>query len=87
MRAYTFNDLAAIVTEAFRRGVETGRTLHPDSPMPAPPQVHEIVDHPFDSSDAPGQTPRPWLDPGSKRRRGTTDHMISREGDDADEPA
>lgn len=61
MKPYTANEVQAIVDEAFRRGVETQRHLHPDSPIPAAPRLHEIVDHPFHGSDAPGQPKQPWL--------------------------
>jgi hypothetical protein len=69
MRAYTYNEIAAIIAEAHRRGFETARELAADAPMPAPPAVHEVVDHPYDGSDAPGQAARLWLEP-DKRQRG-----------------
>ena len=77
MRAYTYQDLQAIIDEAFRRGVEWARSVHREAPIPAAPAVHEVVDHPFESSDAPGQPKRPWLEGVLMKKRGD----VTREAD------
>lgn len=68
MRGYTMNEMQRIVDAVWARAYETFKNLHPDAPVPAPPNALEVVDHPFHGSDAKGQFLRPWLnDPRGMR--------------------
>ena len=68
MHPYTANEIQAIINEAFKQGFDHGQALQKGAPMPEPPRVHAIVDHPYTGSDTKGQYRRPWLtDPRGQR--------------------
>lgn len=68
MRAYTACEIQQIIDEVWVRAFEAARNLHYQAPLPDPPSVHQVVDHPFTSSNAPGQYKVPWLtDPRGRR--------------------
>lgn len=68
MRAYTACELQQIIDEVWLRAFEAARSTHHQAPLPQSPSVHQVVDHPFTSSNAPGQFKVPWLtDPRGRR--------------------
>lgn len=70
MRAYTMVELQSIIDEVWARAFQTARSIHMDAPVPNPPQVHEVLDHPFTGSNSAGQYKKPWLfDPRGQRGR------------------
>ncbi len=57
MRAYTANELQALVDAAWRRGLDDGRNFAPDVIL-KPPRLVELIDHPVGNQPVPRATRR-----------------------------